>query len=111
MDGTAFNSLAWQGTVSDTSWEIVDVADFDQDNDPDILWHHATSGQNVIWVMDGTVVESYAWLETVADTNWRIVGLADFDQDGIGYLVETQYQRQERYLGHGWYSGRIPMSG
>jgi len=82
MEGTSLDSYAWLPSVGDTEWDIIEVADFNQDNDPDILWRHATTGQNVIWVMDGTSVESYAWLDTVADTNWRIVGLADFDQDG-----------------------------
>jgi len=59
-------------TVPDTGWEIVAIADFDNDDDSDLLWRHATSGQNVIWVMDGTSLDSYAWLDTVADTNWEI---------------------------------------
>jgi len=85
MEGTSLKVVdpyVWLPTVTDTDWEIIDVADFDLDYVPDVLWRHATTGQNVIWAMDGTVVESYAWLETVADTTWRIVGLADFDQDG-----------------------------
>ena len=49
-----------------------EVADFDTDGDSDILWRHATTGKNVIWVMNGTSVDSYAWLDTVADTNWGI---------------------------------------
>jgi hypothetical protein len=66
------SSYAWLPTVGDTNWKIIDVADFDKDGDPDMLWRHASTGKNVIWVMEGRALSSYAWLDTVADTNWEI---------------------------------------
>ncbi len=56
--------------------------DFDADGESDILWRHALSGRNVVWLMNGTVRE--AGLLTNPDTRdaaWRIVGTADIDGD------------------------------
>jgi hypothetical protein len=72
MDGTTPSSYAWLPTVTDTNWKIAKIADYDTDYDPDILWRHATTGQNVIWVINGTSLDSYDWLDTVSDTNWEI---------------------------------------
>jgi len=65
-------------------WDIKGTADFNQDGDPDILWRHQATGQNVVWHMGGnnnTAIESWNRLTTVGGT-WDIRGISDFNQDG-----------------------------
>jgi hypothetical protein len=65
------------------SWDIKGMADFNQDNRPDILWRDPSSGRNVVWFMGGTnntqIIASDA-LESVGGS-WDIKGMADFNQD------------------------------
>jgi len=59
--------------VSDLNWKIAGTGDFDQDGRSDILWRHATTGQNAIWFMNGTTVKAgSALIATVGDLNWKI---------------------------------------
>ena len=69
-------------TISDINWQIVGTGDFDRDGKIDILWRHATSGQNVVWYMNGIVNTGYSFLPAAADPNWKIVGTGDFNNDG-----------------------------
>src|SRR5207248_412350 len=39
-------------TVADTQWQIKGTGDYDGDGKADILWHHATSGENYLYPMD-----------------------------------------------------------
>lgn len=66
-----------------TSWHIEAVADFNQDNSPDIFWRDYGSGTNGIWFMGGannTSIASIANLDSVS-TNWRVEAIADFNDD------------------------------
>ncbi|MEA2163512.1 MAG: hypothetical protein QOK37_1639 [Thermoanaerobaculia bacterium] len=57
-------------------------ADFNADHKSDILWHHATTGENYLWTMDGYTVLSAGSINVVSDANWKVAGVADFDGDG-----------------------------
>ena len=62
--------------VPDTNWKIVAVGDYNADGHNDIVWRHATTGENVVWLMEG--VKRLAAVATspsaVSDAAWRIVG-------------------------------------
>lgn len=70
--------------VPDLNWRSVGTGDFDADGKPDILWRHAVSGRNVVWLMDGIVRTTgvFTTPDTLADLNWQMVGVADFSDDG-----------------------------
>jgi len=68
--------------VTDLNWKMVGKGDFDKDGKADILWRHATTGQNAIWLMNGTTVTAGALISPVTDLNWKVVGVGDFDKDG-----------------------------
>jgi hypothetical protein len=80
------NSVLVSGNVtvpaglSDTSWRVYAVADFDQNGVPDIVYRHGGSGQNVIWFMDFNPDENRVELmrgtftTPLPDTSWKIVG-------------------------------------
>ena len=63
------------GTVSDDSWRVGKVSDFNDDSIPDLLWRHQSTGDNSLWLLDdngGDRVAGTAQLPQVPDTNWRI---------------------------------------
>ncbi len=63
------------GTVSDDSWRIGKVSDFNDDSIPDLLWRHHSTGDNSLWLLDdhgGNRVGGTTQLPQVPDTNWRI---------------------------------------
>ena len=86
MNGTSLASLATvnPGVVSDTNWKIMGVGDFNGDGQPDILWHHQTTGTLSAWLMNGTNLAALGTVNpgVVSDTNWKIVGVGDFNGDG-----------------------------
>ncbi len=68
--------------VRDRLWQIAGVADFNGDQQLDILWRHQVCGENQLWLMDALQPKSLVELATIADRQWQIGGLADFNRDG-----------------------------
>ncbi|RUS98505.1 hypothetical protein DSM106972_081340 [Dulcicalothrix desertica PCC 7102] len=68
-------------SVPDNNTQILKVSDLDGDNDLDILWYNAVSGEVAIWQMDGTLFAQGVQLPTVSDANTKIQLIADFDGD------------------------------
>ena len=76
MNGTALSSTSvlTPSGVANTSWRVAQVADFNGDGKPDILWRNQTSGQLYVWLMNGTT-QSLGTLLTpssVANLAWQI---------------------------------------
>jgi hypothetical protein len=76
-------------TLSDQSWSIIGIADFNRDGNPDLLWRNSSSGRTTIWYMTGpTWNGGYADVEpTVSDPDWQIVAIRDFNNDGSPDLL------------------------
>ncbi len=70
--------------IADLNWQVVGVADFNGDGQPDLLWRHQTTGQLAVWYMDGVTRVGGAALvpSPIADLNWQVAGVADFNGDG-----------------------------
>jgi hypothetical protein len=73
--------------VRDRDWQVAGVADFNGDQQLDILWRHQVCGENQVWLMDALQPQSMLELETVADRQWQLGGLADFDRNGQSDIV------------------------
>jgi hypothetical protein len=59
--------------VTDPSWRVATVGDYDGDGKSDILWRHALTGDNYLYPMDGkTIRPAEGYLRTVPDQNWQI---------------------------------------
>src|SRR6478735_8506969 len=82
MDGivrTGFADLSASLNTADSSgWRALTVSDFNHDGQPDVFWHHVTTGEFQVWYMSGIVRTGFANLS--ADLNlpdsmgWRLVG-------------------------------------
>ncbi|MEM7553496.1 MAG: FG-GAP-like repeat-containing protein [Cyanobacteria bacterium P01_A01_bin.84] len=73
--------------VADLDWKIVAVGDVGGDGKADLVWRHASNGNNGIWEMDGKNILTQNTLLQVEDTNWTIVDAADFGGDGKADLL------------------------
>jgi hypothetical protein len=62
----------------------VGTNDFNADGRPDILWRHATSGENVLWYMNGSTLTTGTFLtpSSLTDVRWGMAGTGDFNLDG-----------------------------
>ena len=81
MNGTTRLSQTHVGAVSDTTYQIQQVADFDGNGKADLLWWNTVQGDVWIWPMDGVTVLSQSFVGVVPDTNYRIQAAGDYDWD------------------------------
>jgi hypothetical protein len=68
-------------------WALANVADFNGDNRPDLLWRNETSGRLVIWYMNGTTRTAAAIVDVTVDPTWTLVGTAPLDANGSPDLL------------------------
>jgi subtilisin-like proprotein convertase family protein len=69
--------------LTDTRWQMVGTHDFNADGRGDILWRHATAGENVVWLMDKNVLVSgtFTTPSALRDVDWQMAGTGDFNGD------------------------------
>jgi hypothetical protein len=99
MDGTTIlGTEGYLRTVSDQSWQVAGVGDFDGDGRMDILWRNSATGQNYIYLMNGTVIAGEGYIRTVADQAWQVAGIGDFDGDGKDDILWRRASSGENYV-------------
>lgn len=80
MNGTAKLSETMLSVQS--YWDLGCLADFNNDEEPDVAWHDPASGATVIQYMVDIAPAGETSSVTVPSP-WRIAGCADFDRDNI----------------------------
>ena len=72
-----------KGVSPGVNWKVVDTADFDKDNQIDVLFQH-TDGRMAIWFMNGTNVRNAKILHDgkPANAGWKAIAAADFNNNG-----------------------------
>jgi hypothetical protein len=104
MNGTSFIGVGRMSpnASSDADWQVRTVADFNDDGNPDLIWHHRTLGYVAVWILDGvTLVDAHLLTPSrVADLSWKIVGTGDFNGDGHADLF---WRHQRTGLMTVWY--------
>jgi hypothetical protein len=66
MSGGTVASITYLTSITDLTWTIVNVGDFNGDGKADILWHNTVSGQNQVWLMNGAAMQSSAFLTSLS---------------------------------------------
>jgi hypothetical protein len=70
-------------SVSDPSWRIRAVGDFNHDGHPDLVWQYGPTGQVAFWLLNGVNVIGYAVPAIAAPgPDWHVVGTGDSNHDG-----------------------------
>jgi len=72
MQGTTIASNAVVTQVPDLGWHIAGIGDVDGDGRADLVWHHASSGQVVVWLMQGAQIRQVGSVAQVPDLGWQI---------------------------------------
>ncbi len=62
------------------SWNVMDVADFDGDGNPDYLLFNPSTHQTAIWYLSGGALVSGLFGPTLP-SSWALVATPDFDGD------------------------------
>ena len=86
---------------------VAGVADFNRDDNPDIIWENLTTGERRLWYMDRTTKVSEASFGTVA-TPWRIAATGDFNGNGHADIVWQRVTTGDRGI---WLLFNIGLSG
>ena len=90
------------GQVTDTTWKIVGIGDFNSDSKPDLVWQNQSNGQIGVWFMDGTnLINATNFSPGRVDTAWKIVAIGDFNSDSKPDLV-WQNQSKARSASGSW---------
>jgi YVTN family beta-propeller protein len=85
LDGTEGNVLMGAADITTRNpWQVVSVADFNQDGHPDLLGQDPNSGWAQIWYLGGPQGTTLLGAANLTKSNpWRVVGSADFNGDGF----------------------------
>jgi hypothetical protein len=66
----------------DVNWKMAGVGDYNGDGKPDIVFHHAVSGQIVLWFMDGPNLRQGVFTNPSSlAPPWSLSGTGDFGGD------------------------------
>ena len=107
MDGATRLAETNVGTVADTDWAILGVADQNGDGKADILWRHAPTGMIYYWPMNGGTRLSETYVATV-DPAYDIVGTGDYSGDGKADILWRHQTNGELWV---WLmDGATPVS-
>jgi photosystem II stability/assembly factor-like uncharacterized protein len=108
MDGFTIVGEGYIRTVPDQNWQVAGIGDFgssnpldtsDNDGRSDILWRHAVSGENYVYMMNGLEVASTeGFVRTVADPNWQVAAVGDLDGDTLADILWRNASTGENYL-------------
>jgi uncharacterized repeat protein (TIGR03803 family) len=84
-------------------WNIVGIADFNGDGNPDVVWQDPVSGAVQVWYLGGGGGVELIGAQDIALSNpWKVVSVADFNQDGHPDLL---WQDPTSGFAQIWYLG------
>jgi hypothetical protein len=89
MGGTDASTVTGAANLSaGSTWRIAGAADFNRDDQPDVVWQDPATGAAQVWYLGGTqgnVTTGAAGLS--GGNTWRIAAVADFNFDGHSDVI------------------------
>jgi hypothetical protein len=86
LNGGAIAGVETYTPVTDPSWAMVGVSDFNGDGQTDYLWRQASTGTTAIWEMNGSSIGRGYYLPTLY-RDWSVNLATDFNGDGKGDIL------------------------
>jgi hypothetical protein len=114
MNGTSLLSANWlsPSEVSDLTWKVAVVADFNGDGKPDLLWQNQTTGGLVVWFMNGLSLTTAQWVTPsgvgASRATWKVIGAAHMDANGHLDLLWQHQVSGELVV---WFMNGLTMTG
>jgi len=79
-----FEKALYLTPVTDLSWHVEGLRDYNGDGTLDLLWRNYRTGENAIWFMkDATTIGQGIYLPRLVDPNWTIEGLDNFKGSSV----------------------------
>ncbi len=77
MNGNTITSAAaptFQGSpvTVGSSWSLIEIGDFNNDGNTDMLWRQNTTGTLSEWLMNGTTITASNTVASVPDQSWQV---------------------------------------
>jgi protocatechuate 3,4-dioxygenase beta subunit len=118
MEATSLSGAGALPVVADQNWKIAGIADFNEDQRPDILWRNSATGENYVWFLNGISISGAAALDPAPGADWlpfdigdpvlRQSSGADFNSDGKPDILWRNASTGENYL---WYMDGATVTG
>jgi predicted Zn-dependent protease len=86
LNGGAIAGVETYTPITDPSWTMVGVSDFNGDGQTDYLWRQASTGTTAIWEMNGSSIGRGYYLPTLY-RDWSVNLATDFNSDGKGDIL------------------------
>ena len=69
------NGLLGTSKIDYNLWKMANIADWDDDTQPDILWHQKVNGELYVWTLEVLTINAGTFLtpKNFSDFKWRIV--------------------------------------
>jgi hypothetical protein len=90
--------------VTDMSFNVAGIGDFNGDGKSDVLWRH-TNGSNYVWNVNGAVITngvlsitSQGLLPSVTAAGWSIQGVSDYNGDGKSDILWRNNSDGSNYI-------------
>jgi Ca2+-binding RTX toxin-like protein len=110
LGGTDSDTVYGDGSlnVTDPNWQLVDLADFNQDGQADTLWRNRQTGQLVIQlIQSNNQVVTTSLNVPLLSQDWTLAGLGDLNGDGnIDLIWRDQTGRTV-----GWFLNGLSLAG
>jgi len=72
----------------DPNWRIQGTADFNNDDQSDLLFQHQLTGELAVWLMNGlTLNEGSYFNSSLPAAGWKVKAVADYNKDGRPDLI------------------------
>jgi Ser-Thr-rich glycosyl-phosphatidyl-inositol-anchored membrane family/CARDB/FG-GAP-like repeat len=93
LNGSAIAGVETYMPITDPSWAMVGVSDFNGDGQTDYLWRQAATGTTAIWEMNGSAIGRGHYLSKLP-SDWSVNQAADLNNDGKGDILWQNAQGQ-----------------